>query len=158
MPVGPSNPRRLIDNDSNVDRALMSLESEYPGATQVPIRNMSLLERTINKLRSDPAEMSVGTFGKSINVDPNVLQNIPQNELEDKLAHELTHVKQRQREGLPKFLFEQKIRPLISGYSSRPFEEEALAAEVDYSLRPTRGMLQKDIKLPSTWTSVNAKK
>lgn len=131
-------------------RSLTHLESEFPGATRVPVKRMSLLQRGLGKLApligGEEPVAAAGLLGSSILVNPNAMPT-SQDELDDVMAHELTHIQQRKRMGLPRYLFEQKVRPWLAPYAERPLEQEAMQVEIDRSLRPSRH--RGDIHLPS---------
>ncbi|MEM3038633.1 MAG: hypothetical protein QXE45_04480 [Thermoplasmata archaeon] len=138
MPVfiGPSigQLRRLLGGDPNTIRhpalerewALMeSVERPDDTAHVGKVRLMNWIERLLQP-KAQALTWPWGTIALN-------MENIPESELGDVLAHELEHVRQLRKEGLPRMLW--KSLTAQKDYLARPYEQEAFEAE---ARRPVR--------------------
>lgn len=104
--------------------AFEQLKSEYPQETaRASVQPM----RWFDKLGVGDAIMATYPLFNRVVYNPAIVRNMPQQEIADTLAHELTHVKQFQRQALiPRLM--NNARQFQMPYMQRPWEQEAFAA------------------------------
>lgn len=163
----PSDP----EFDKRMELAKQKMQTEMPNEmNNTDIEPIGPLGRLgygiIGKVLGSTPIAKTGRFG-GISYDPRQMENMDQNDIEDTLTHELTHVKQLRDMPLQQKLME-SVMPLQdeglpaetekslrdqgwnTSYRGKANEMEAYDAEDQRKLRTQRGFPGQDINLPSS--------
>ena len=140
---------RLIAGEEwpEMERAITHLSAEMPAEVASMkdrrIRPMNGMERGLNRMMRPGVAASTTPFG-NITYDRKMIEDAMLRP-EDVLAHELTHVKQMDRDGGPFWSLAKTITNAATPYGQRDFEKEALDVEMR---RMGRRKRTGDIPLP----------
>lgn len=130
----PSAPATTGASDLKMELAKRQMQKEMPaelaGTTIAPWGRLGQLLRP-------GAEAMAGRLTQTVGYNPAAIQGKGQEEVNDLLAHELTHVRQRNRSGPINYFLETLVDGRLP-YYQRPVELEAFQTEKDRALQQRR--------------------